>query len=66
MFMFSYVIDKETVPDKEKLNWLYQYTVGQATLLYNLNSSLSYGYFEVFEQSICNIKGWQGAKLQGH
>lgn len=30
MRLFSSVIDKETVPDQEKLTRLHQYTVGQA------------------------------------
>ncbi|XP_052387105.1 uncharacterized protein LOC127933996 [Carassius gibelio] len=45
--LFSSVIDKETVPDQEKLTRLHQYTVGQARdaishCLYNPDSSLGY------------------------
>ncbi|RXN20565.1 hypothetical protein ROHU_007044 [Labeo rohita] len=47
MRLFSSVIDKETVPDQEKLTRLHQYTVGQARdaishCLYNPNSSQGY------------------------
>ncbi|XP_056307490.1 uncharacterized protein LOC130219206 [Danio aesculapii] len=47
MKLFNSVIDKETVPDQEKLTRLYQYTVGQARdaishCLYNPDSSLGY------------------------
>ncbi|XP_058646573.1 uncharacterized protein LOC131548960 isoform X2 [Onychostoma macrolepis] len=47
MRLFCSVIDKETVPDQEKLTRLHQYTVGQARdaishCLYNPNFSLGY------------------------
>nr|XP_055049230.1 uncharacterized protein LOC129434322 isoform X1 [Misgurnus anguillicaudatus] len=47
MRLFSSVIDKETVPDQEKLTRLYQYTLGQARdaishCLYNPSSSKGY------------------------